>query len=115
MVTIWIRQIHAAVRLGCLDSEKLGSQPVVIDVKIKLKSEASLISDKLEDTLSYGDVVKQVLSVCRQKHFHLIEHLAHSIRLSLEEHFGEKANFTIHLKKIAPPVEGITGGVEIRL
>ncbi len=74
-----------------------------------------MITDNLEDTVCYFEVVKNIQSLCVDRRFNLIEHLNSEVYKVIEKTLGHKrsdiAEIKVVVSKISPPVPGVHGGV----
>ncbi|MGL9732825.1 MAG: dihydroneopterin aldolase [Wolbachia sp.] len=111
-----IKDLRLWVHLGCSTEEKFNSQLVSINVDFTFKSSPlGLITDQLEDTICYLEVVQSIQSLALSKRFNLIEYLTHDIYLAISNFLTQKSNIISSIRvtthKIAPPVPDVHGGV----
>jgi dihydroneopterin aldolase len=110
------RRARLSVRLGCSPEERAAPQPVDLDVAIAFASPpAACASDRLEDTVCYADLIELARQAVSGREFHLVEHLAHELFARLRALAPADARLWLRVNKIAPPVEGLAGGVAFSL
>jgi 7,8-dihydroneopterin aldolase/epimerase/oxygenase len=76
---------------------------------------AACVTDRLEDTVCYATLIESARALCREREFHLVEHLAYSIGQRLVPHVPTGAALQIRVTKCHPPVEALAGGVTFTL
>jgi len=82
-----IRDLRARAVLGVKEPERAAPQPVLVDLLLELDLEPAARSDRLEETVHYGELSRAVLAHVEKTSFHLIEALARSIcRFVLDRH-----------------------------
>lgn len=75
-----ISDLRLWVHLGYSVEERLYPQSVSINVDFIFKSPPlGLMTDRLEDTVCYLEIVQNIQSLAQSKQFNLIEHLPHDI------------------------------------
>lgn len=79
MDIIFIENLIFWGRHGLLPHEKLQKQPFVIDIELRLDLTPSGMSDKLRDTLDYGEVKTIIQTIIEGERANLIEHLGERI------------------------------------
>ena len=110
------RRARLAVRLGCFDEERAAPQPVDLDVAIAFATPpAACASDRLDDTVCYADLIELARQEVAGREFRLVEHLAHELFARLRPLVPADARLWLRVIKLAPPVEGLAGGVSFSL
>lgn len=110
-----VRDLRLWVRLGCGDEEKYHTQLVSLNIEIGFKSlPKGAKTDELEDTICYLELVEAIKAHCKDRSFNLIERLTSEVHNIVESSVAgneivDYINITTH--KVAPPVEGVHGGV----
>lgn len=111
-----ISDLRVWVRLGCTDQEKFHPQLVSFTIDLVFKAPLkALISDRLEETVCYFNLVQNIKRLCQNKSFNLIERLTADVYDAINASLGDQkslissVNLTTH--KIAPPVPDVHGGV----
>ena len=91
---------------GCLEQEKVRGNLFTVDFRGELDLSAAAESDRLADTLNYGeiyDLVSEEMSVPSE----LLENVAGRIVKVIEKRFPQLVRFSVRVSKKRPPVEGI--------
>ena len=78
---IHIRELHVRCIVGIYEDERREKQDVIIDVTLHCDLSLPGKSDRLEDTVDYKIIKKNILSMVQQSEFFLIEKLADEIAL----------------------------------
>ena len=108
-----IRGVLLPIRLGCSADERLNPQPVEIDLTIRFETPPrGMVTDRLEDTVSYDALVNAIKDVVSDREFSLIEHLANEILTSLRSVVGSEHQLRVTVRKVSPPIPEITKGAE---
>lgn len=108
-----IRGVLLPVRLGCGADERLNPQPVEIDLTIRFETPPrGMVTDRIEDTVSYDALVGAMKEVASDREFSLIEHLANEIFISLKSIVGPDHELRVTVRKVSPPIPEITKGAE---
>ncbi len=108
-----IRGILLPIRIGCSADERLDPQPVEIDLTIRFETPpGGMVTDRLEDTVSYDSLVSAIKEVASDREFSLIEHLASEIYTSLRSIVGPEHELRVTVRKVSPPIPEITKGAE---
>ena len=107
------------VHLGVSEQEKINTQPISISVQIYFtQAPQGLITDQLADTFCYFAMTQNIKAfVSQHEPFNLIEHLGAGIyaciyRDLLEQGFTD-TKLEVSVKKLAPPIAGLHGGVTL--
>ncbi|QKX01643.1 FolB domain-containing protein [Wolbachia endosymbiont of Cruorifilaria tuberocauda] len=116
LCNLFIQDLRLWVHLGCSLEEKLHSQLVSINVDFAFKSPPlGLITDRLEDTICYLEVVQSIKSLAQSKQFNLIEHFTYDIYVAISNLVTQKMHIISSIRvvthKVAPPVPDLHGGV----
>ena len=108
-----IRGVLLPIRLGCSAEERLEPQPVEIDLTIRFETPPrGMVTDRLEDTVSYDVLVRAIKEVASDREFSLIEHLANEIFTSLKNILGPEHELWVTVRKVSAPIPEITKGAE---
>lgn len=96
--------IEVLARHGVLDSEKQADQRFVVDLKMTVDLVAAGTSDRLEDTVDYGELSQRAHDFVASNRFDLIERVAHGLAdLAMEYSKVEAVEVTVH--KPEAPIE----------
>jgi dihydroneopterin aldolase len=110
------RRARLAVRLGCSAEERAAPQPVDLDLAIRFAAPPpACASDRLEQTVCYADLIELARQTVAGREFRLVEHLAHELFARLRPLVPADAQLWLRATKLAPPVEGLAGGVAFSL
>jgi len=91
---------------GCLEQEKVRGNSFTVDFRGELDLSKAAVSDRLEDTLNYGEIyeiVAEEMSIPSE----LLENVAGRIVMSIEKRFPQLMSFSIRVSKKRPPVDGV--------
>ena len=84
--TMQIRDLVVQCIIGTRPEERLAKQAVVINVTLECDLRPAGQSDKLDDTVNYSAICKQLITMAEQSSFQLIERLAQEVaRVCLED------------------------------
>ena len=110
------RRARLAVRLGCFAEERAAPQAVDLDLAIAFAAPPpACASDRLDETVCYADLIELARQTVAGREFHLVEHLAHELFARLRPLVPADARLWLRVNKVAPPVEGLAGGVAFSL
>jgi 7,8-dihydroneopterin aldolase/epimerase/oxygenase len=76
---IFIREFRCEAWIGVYEWEQLRAQVLEFDIEVGLPGVTAAQSDKLVDTIDYGEVVRQVQQTLSQEKFQLLEALAEQV------------------------------------
>lgn len=106
-----IRDVELNVNLGWRKKERSQEQRVLLTIDICFpKPPIACSTDKLADTICYATLIQRIREQLGEKHFHLVEHLAHDIYQIVKPLMLDKTKIIVSITKY-PEVEGLTGGV----
>lgn len=101
---IRVSGIEVLARHGVLDSEKQTAQKFLIDVELTLDLGPAGATDRLEETVDYGEISQRTHDYVASNSFDLIERLAHGVAgLAMEYPKVESVEVTVH--KPDAPIE----------
>ncbi|MCH2184587.1 dihydroneopterin aldolase [Myxococcota bacterium] len=104
---ILIQGIRIPCALGVTVAERKMRRPVLIDLELGLSLERAALTDRISDTVDYGEVYLVVEEVANQRDYRLVESLCEEITEALFDAFPIDA-MTITARKFAP----LAGSVE---
>ncbi|WP_425364702.1 dihydroneopterin aldolase [Candidatus Tisiphia endosymbiont of Mystacides longicornis] len=104
------------MHLGCSDQEKFHSQLVSFNIELEFTTPPKgTITDKLEDTICYLELVQSIKFLCQTKQFNLIEHLTievyHAIDKSLFRYRDIVQSVSVTTRKMSPPIQDVHGDI----
>jgi FolB domain-containing protein len=76
---IQLRDLRAACIIGVGPEERRSSQEVRIDLSLEVDLEPAGHSDRLEDTVDYGALAREVVAMVEGSSFQLLEKLAEEV------------------------------------
>lgn len=79
MDQIFIQQLRLPARIGVYETEKVAPQEVVLDITLTVNIQGAAAHDRLEDTIDYAELIKQLASHCLAQHVQLVERLAQQL------------------------------------
>ena len=101
---IELNNIIAATRLGVTAEEQSKIQDIVINLKLYKELKLPGISDNVEDTINYANVINFIYQELTKTKFHLIESLAEHLINQVANLFSPNA-IEIDISKINPPLD----------
>ena len=111
---IELRGLRVLGRHGALPQEQESAQPFQVDIDIEADLRDAGISDDLDDTVDYGDVVTTVSDVVGGESHRLLERLAERIAAELCRLPGVRS-VTVAIRKLRPPVPADLGSAGVRI
>ena len=109
---IVIRRLRARCVVGVKEEERRQKQDVLISMSLSLDLRAAGKSDRLEDTVSYSDLQKQVMAHVEASQYTLLEALAESVaRICLRD--ARVQSVKVRVEKPAAARSARSVGVEV--
>jgi len=102
-VTIEISGLSLYTHHGVGAAEREVGQRLVFDISFHVGDSDATVTDRLEDTIDYGDVCQQVALMASERSFKTLEALCSYIADRLIEHYGAAA-VTVRAAKPEPPI-----------
>lgn len=100
---------------GVLEFEKSDGQEFVVNLTLGFLELQATRTDRISDTVDYGQVFSVVRDIVEGKNFDLIEAMAESIAGEVLSRFKEVDALEIGVRKPNAPVEGCFDYMEARL
>ncbi len=100
-------------RHGALEAERSLGQRFYLDFAIKADVGDALTSDKVEDTLHYGQVLKAATATFTARNYNLIEAAAAAVADDLMQRFPKILSIRVTVHKPAAPVASIIDGLSV--
>jgi len=97
--TIGIEGLRVRCRVGVRPAEKRRPRTVVVDVSVCRDIEAAVKSDKLEETLDYSNLAKQLRRAAAERHYDLIESMAGRLLEVVREQAPEAVRIRVTVRK----------------
>ena len=114
--TLRVHRLELDVRLGCEAEERSQPQRVELDATIRFAAmPAACRTDRLADTICYAELAEIARECASAREYRLVEHLGHEIFAAFRRRLPEGATVEILVKKVAPPIAGLRGGVSFAI
>ncbi|MBP6408185.1 MAG: dihydroneopterin aldolase [Fusobacteriaceae bacterium] len=114
MDKIIIKGIEVFAYHGALSEENSLGQRFTIDITMKKDIRKACINDTLEDTVHYGFVHDDVVTLTKNNKFKLIEKLAEELAKMIVEKYGVE-EVTVSIEKPNAPINGIFKYVAVEI
>jgi len=76
---IFLSEVKVETKLGVPAWERLVTQTIILDLEIAMPHSRSCMTDEIEDTIDYGEVVARIRQTLSENSFKLVEALAEHI------------------------------------
>jgi 7,8-dihydroneopterin aldolase/epimerase/oxygenase len=103
LVTIEITGLSLYTHHGVTDAEREIGQRLVLDLRIEVGTCDATITDRVEDTVDYGEVCQVVALVAQQRSYKTLERLCTAIADRLLEQY-EAESVWVKAAKPEPPI-----------
>ncbi len=101
--TLSLHDYQVKIRLGHTIEERSQPQPILIDLILQFaKLPQACNTDKLQDTICYDTLTKQITEFCIDKSFALLEHFAKELYYFIDNKIATEANLLLRIKKPHP-------------
>ena len=110
-VTFRINRLALHARHGAREAERSLGQRFFLDIVAVADVDPALTSDRLEDSVHYGDMVKAVTAVFTAREFNLIEGAAAAVADDLLKRFPKLSAVTVTVHKPSAPVAAILDNI----
>jgi dihydroneopterin aldolase len=94
-------------RHGALEAERSLGQHFIVDIRLTAGVGEALTSDRVEDTIHYGHVIKAAIATFEARWYNLIEALAAAIADDLLTRFDKIERVSVTVHKPAAPVAAL--------
>ncbi len=101
---IELRGLRAVGCHGALAEERGRAQPFEVDLDVVVDLSRPGSSDRLDDTVDYGEVAEAAVAVVTGPHVDLLEHLAERIAGETFRVAGGAERVVVTVRKLRPPV-----------
>ena len=102
-VTIEIVGLSLYTHHGVTEAEREVGQRLVLDLRFDVGEPDALVTDRVEDTIDYGEVCQAVALIAQQRSYKTLERLCAVIAERLAEQFGAES-ITVKAAKPEPPI-----------
>ena len=103
IVTVDISGLSIYTHHGVGEAEREVGQRLVFDVSFELDRCDATVTDRLEDTVDYGDVCQQVALAAQERSFRTLERLCTRVAERMIERYGVE-QVTVRAAKPEPPI-----------
>jgi dihydroneopterin aldolase len=102
---------------GLFDAERQLGQHLIFDICATLIAAPTHLSDKLDGSVRYDELVNEVVRISDDSTFKTLEALAETTARRLLQRYESIANIAITVAKLSPPITHIVNriGVGVRL
>ncbi len=114
-VVIRIDRLALHARHGAKQAERDLGQRFFVDLVITAEVGDAGRSDRLEDSIHYGDVIKAATGAFTGRHFNLIEAAATAVADDLLRTFPKIAALSVTVHKPAAPVSAILDDISVTI
>jgi len=102
-VTVEIAGLSLFTHHGVTAAEREVGQRIVLDVRFDVGEPDALITDRVEDTVDYGEVCQVIALIAQQRSYKTLERLCAVIADRLATQFGADS-VTVKASKPEPPI-----------
>ena len=102
-VTIEISGLSLYTRHGVHEAERELGQRLVFDVSFELDECDATVTDRVEDTIDYGEVCEQVALAAQERSYQTLERLCAAVADRLMERY-EVQSLSVKATKPEPPI-----------
>ena len=102
-VTIEIQGLSLYTQHGVSDAERELGQRLVFDVAFELDECDATVTDRVEDTVDYGEVCEQVALAAQERSYRTLERLCTAVADRLIDRFGAES-VRVKAAKPEPPI-----------
>ena len=102
-VTIEISGLSLYTRHGVHEAERELGQRLVFDVSFELDECDATVTDRVEDTINYGEVCEQVALAAQERSYNTLERLCTAVADRLIDRFGAES-VRVKAAKPEPPI-----------
>jgi len=102
-VTVEISGLSLYTRHGVTEAERDIGQRLVMDIAFELRGCDALVTDRVEDTVDYGEVCEQVALAAQERSYRTLERLCAAVSERLADRFGVES-VRVKAAKPEPPI-----------
>ena len=112
METIRINNLKIHANHGVYKTEEKNGQIFEIDIEIITDLKIAMVSDNLDDTISYENIVESITKIFTQKRFNLIEKIGDEVcNFIINNYTAEKV--VLRIRKPNAPINADFDSVEL--
>lgn len=105
MNKIIIKNLIFFAHHGVHEYEKQDGQNFIIDAEIETERTSGYYTDKISDTISYSDIIKNIKKSFTEKSYNLLEKAAEVTVKSIFDSFKEIKSIKLTIKKPEAPIK----------
>lgn len=106
-----LQSLNLDVNLGWPEQERLQKQTVKVDITVcYLEPPLACITDELDDTFCYAELIQTIQNHVASASFRLLEHLAQSIYRVLKSTLPSHLKIKIEITKWPPSISNLIDG-----
>lgn len=113
-VDVELRGLSIYTHHGVSDAEQEIGQRLEIDVNFDVPDCDAVLTDRIEDTIDYGEVATLVAQAATERSYRTLERLAHLIAERLMSRYGCET-VRVRAAKPEPPIELAIGEVAVEV
>jgi 7,8-dihydroneopterin aldolase/epimerase/oxygenase len=102
-VTVEVTGLSLYTRHGVSDAEREIGQRLVFDVAFELDECDATVTDRVEDTVDYGEVCEQVALAAQERQYRTLERLCSAVADRMIQRFGAES-VRVKATKPEPPI-----------
>ena len=103
VVSVEIVGLSVYTHHGVTAAEREIGQRLIFDVEFELGDCDALVTDRVEDTVDYGDVCQQVYLAAQERSYKTLERLCSAVADRLIDRYGAES-VTVRAAKPEPPI-----------
>jgi dihydroneopterin aldolase len=103
VVSVEIVGLSVYTHHGVTAAEQEIGQRLIFDVEFELGDCDAIVTDRLEDTVDYGDVCQQVYLAAQERSYKTLERLCSAVADRLIDRYGAES-VTVRAAKPEPPI-----------
>ena len=105
MEKIIIKGLKIKAFHGVNPQEKIDGQNFILDITAELDVKKAQLSDNVDHTVSYSDIIKTTTAVFTEKSYNLIETAANKVGMDIMRTYPKLRSVTVLLKKPEAPIK----------
>lgn len=110
---ITLLELKLNVFLGWPKSERIKKQTISLQVEIDFpEPPLGCVTDNLDDTFCYAELVKTIQETINTREFHLVEYLGHEIYHTIKQKLSSSVNVMVHITKKPSVLKSLANGVK---
>jgi len=103
LVTVEVVGLSLYTHHGVGDAEREVGQRLVFDLSFELSDCDATLTDRVEDTVDYGDVCEQVALAAQERSYKTLERLCNAVADRMIDRYGADS-VTVRATKPEPPI-----------